>query len=201
LSGDFVSIATKCIAWRPVSRPKTNVCPSSAPSDLLAPNLQLVRRLVRRSFSEGVSPNPPIPQSPNPPIPQSPFPFLPSSFQSPPAFNISAFPHLPRTSQQQSREAKPFTRPLSTNRVRRSLLRDLPKSNHDWWKAKIEGNQPRDLRNESSLRKLGWHVVTIWECALKPQSDRAWLEIRNLASLIHHFALPNPIPSSHFSCG
>jgi hypothetical protein len=110
LSGDFVSIATKCIAWRPVSRPKTNVCPSSAPSDLLAPNLQLVRRLVRRSFSEGVSPNPPIPQSPNPPIPQSPFPFLPSSFQSPPAFNISAFPHLPRTSQQQSREAKPFTR-------------------------------------------------------------------------------------------
>jgi DNA mismatch endonuclease (patch repair protein) len=54
----------------------------------------------------------------------------------------------------------------------------LPESNHDWWKAKIEGNQARDIRHESSLRQLGWHVVTIWECALKRKADLPWLEKR-----------------------
>jgi DNA mismatch endonuclease, patch repair protein len=42
----------------------------------------------------------------------------------------------------------------------------LPKSRRDWWKQKIEGNRARDLRNETALRALGWHVVTIWECAV-----------------------------------
>jgi DNA mismatch endonuclease (patch repair protein) len=52
----------------------------------------------------------------------------------------------------------------------------LPKSRIDFWSAKIEGNQTRDLRNETALRHLGWHVVTIWECALKTTAARAWLK-------------------------
>ena len=51
----------------------------------------------------------------------------------------------------------------------------LPKSRCDWWLAKISGNKARDLRNETALRQLGWHVVTIWECALKNQSAQLWL--------------------------
>jgi DNA mismatch endonuclease (patch repair protein) len=51
----------------------------------------------------------------------------------------------------------------------------LPKTRRAWWKHKIEGNRARDLRNENGLRNQGWHVVTIWECALKKTSDRAWL--------------------------
>ena len=51
----------------------------------------------------------------------------------------------------------------------------LPKTRHAWWKQKIEGNQARDLRNETALLGLGWHVVTIWECALKTASAREWL--------------------------
>jgi len=51
----------------------------------------------------------------------------------------------------------------------------MPKSRKAWWRAKIHGNQARDLRNENELRKLGWHVVTIWECALKTESSRKWL--------------------------
>jgi DNA mismatch endonuclease (patch repair protein) len=43
----------------------------------------------------------------------------------------------------------------------------LPKSRRAFWKAKIHGNQARDLSNESALTSAGWHVVTIWECALK----------------------------------
>jgi DNA mismatch endonuclease (patch repair protein) len=54
----------------------------------------------------------------------------------------------------------------------------LPKSRRAWWKAKILGNQLRDTRNEQQLRELGWHVVTIWECALKNASARLWLEAR-----------------------
>lgn len=51
----------------------------------------------------------------------------------------------------------------------------LPKSRSDWWQAKIVGNQARDLRVETTLRQLGWHVVTIWECALRKKSAREWL--------------------------
>jgi len=54
----------------------------------------------------------------------------------------------------------------------------LPKSRADWWSAKIAGNQARDLRVESALRALGWHVVTIWACAVKTKAAREWLEGR-----------------------
>jgi len=54
----------------------------------------------------------------------------------------------------------------------------LPKSRSAWWKRKIEGNRARDLRNENDLRKLGWHVVTVWECALKTKRGAEWLEKR-----------------------
>lgn len=51
----------------------------------------------------------------------------------------------------------------------------MPKSRRAWWKQKIEGNQARDLRTENALRNQGWHVVTIWECALKTPAARIWL--------------------------
>lgn len=54
----------------------------------------------------------------------------------------------------------------------------LPGTRADWWLAKITGNRARDLRVESELQNLGWHVVTIWACALKNASARAWLEKR-----------------------
>ncbi|MEO7099741.1 MAG: very short patch repair endonuclease [Luteolibacter sp.] len=52
----------------------------------------------------------------------------------------------------------------------------IPHSRTEWWTAKIEGNRTRDLRNENALLILGWHVVTIWECALKTTAARQWLE-------------------------
>jgi DNA mismatch endonuclease (patch repair protein) len=54
----------------------------------------------------------------------------------------------------------------------------IPSSRPEWWRAKIEGNRARDLRNEEELRRLGWHVVTVWECALRTVSARTWLEKR-----------------------
>jgi DNA mismatch endonuclease (patch repair protein) len=40
----------------------------------------------------------------------------------------------------------------------------MPKSHRAFWKKKIEGNIARDAANEIKLRKLGWHVVTVWAC-------------------------------------
>jgi DNA mismatch endonuclease (patch repair protein) len=52
----------------------------------------------------------------------------------------------------------------------------IPKTRSEWWTQKIEGNRARDLRNENKLRTQGWHVVTIWECALDTAVARKRLE-------------------------
>lgn len=59
----------------------------------------------------------------------------------------------------------------------------LPKSRRAWWKRKITGNRARDHRCETALREQGWHVVTIWACALKTRGARAWL-MKRLPGLI-----------------
>lgn len=54
----------------------------------------------------------------------------------------------------------------------------LPGTRREWWTAKIEGNRARDARVEAELRATGWHVITIWACALKTVESRAWLKGR-----------------------
>lgn len=44
----------------------------------------------------------------------------------------------------------------------------IPHSNSDYWRKKVERNQLRDSKNKEKLLKLGWKVITIWECQLKP---------------------------------
>lgn len=46
-------------------------------------------------------------------------------------------------------------------------IRRTPKSNLDYWEAKLEGNVVRDRENWSALEKAGWKVLVIWECELK----------------------------------
>lgn len=48
----------------------------------------------------------------------------------------------------------------------------LPKSNVEFWKAKIERNVARDVRNEVALKALGWRVVRVWECEIKTVAQR-----------------------------
>lgn len=42
-----------------------------------------------------------------------------------------------------------------------------PKTNRKYWSAKIERNKQRDKRISNQLRRSGFTVVRIWECALK----------------------------------
>lgn len=43
----------------------------------------------------------------------------------------------------------------------------LPASNAQFWKTKIMRNSARDQANVRALRKLGWKVVVVWECATR----------------------------------
>ena len=42
----------------------------------------------------------------------------------------------------------------------------IPKSNVDFWKAKISRNRERDQINHQLLLDAGWQVIVIWECNL-----------------------------------
>jgi DNA mismatch endonuclease, patch repair protein len=52
-------------------------------------------------------------------------------------------------------------------------LARLPKTNTDWWAAKIKANQERDERTVFLLEKLGWTVWILYECELRTATDRA----------------------------
>ena len=45
----------------------------------------------------------------------------------------------------------------------------IPEANHDFWIAKISGNIERDKSNHAKLYELGWKVIEIWQCKLKPK--------------------------------
>lgn len=42
-----------------------------------------------------------------------------------------------------------------------------PKTRKAFWRWKITRNQENDVETYSSLRKQGWYILTVWECALK----------------------------------
>jgi DNA mismatch endonuclease (patch repair protein) len=44
----------------------------------------------------------------------------------------------------------------------------VPKTRTEWWLNKIKGTQKRDREAEIELNVLGWKVITLWECELKP---------------------------------
>jgi DNA mismatch endonuclease (patch repair protein) len=52
----------------------------------------------------------------------------------------------------------------------------IPKTRTNWWLEKINGTIERDKMNMSELEVLGWTVITIWECELKPGKRARVLE-------------------------
>lgn len=44
----------------------------------------------------------------------------------------------------------------------------IPHSNSEYWQKKIGRNKQRDERDKAELKKMGWRVMTVWECQLKP---------------------------------
>jgi DNA mismatch endonuclease (patch repair protein) len=40
-----------------------------------------------------------------------------------------------------------------------------PKTNVTFWKKKFQANVARDRKVRAELKRLGWRVVVVWECA------------------------------------
>lgn len=52
-----------------------------------------------------------------------------------------------------------------------------PATRRAFWLEKFEHNVERDRRTAAALRRLGWSVITVWECQLRrPEKVRARLE-------------------------
>jgi DNA mismatch endonuclease (patch repair protein) len=59
-------------------------------------------------------------------------------------------------------------------------LSSEPATRRRFWQAKFDANVARDARNARALRRLGWRVLTVWECALRTHAGRE----RAIAALV-----------------
>jgi DNA mismatch endonuclease, patch repair protein len=65
----------------------------------------------------------------------------------------------------------------------------IPKTKTSWWIEKISRNQQVDERNFNTLIDLGWRVIVIFECELKPKA-----RLKTFEKIINLLAIGN---SSH----
>ena len=50
----------------------------------------------------------------------------------------------------------------------RCRLASVPRTRPEYWAAKFAANRRRDRRVKAALIRLGWRVIVIWECAIRP---------------------------------
>lgn len=43
----------------------------------------------------------------------------------------------------------------------------LPKTNSEFWKEKLISNVERDVKSVTSIKKVGFDVIIVWECEIK----------------------------------
>jgi DNA mismatch endonuclease (patch repair protein) len=56
----------------------------------------------------------------------------------------------------------------------------VPKTRTEWWVNKINRNIANYTKATRALRKMGWRIITIWECDLKVNKiDRTFKKIAN----------------------
>ncbi len=58
----------------------------------------------------------------------------------------------------------------------------VPKTRTEWWLSKINGNKVNDQKAFEGLKALGWKVLEVWECELKPACFEN--SLNNLLTLI-----------------
>jgi DNA mismatch endonuclease (patch repair protein) len=55
----------------------------------------------------------------------------------------------------------------------------IPKTRRKWWLDKINRNKQLDTENSRKLKILGWKILTVFECKLRP---------RNVDKTLNHLA-------------
>ena len=63
----------------------------------------------------------------------------------------------------------------------------IPKTNREFWVAKIRRNKERDKEEQKQLAAMGWHCITVWECELTPKKREETLE--SIAFTLNHIWL------------
>ena len=63
----------------------------------------------------------------------------------------------------------------------------IPKTNRDFWVAKIYRNKERDKEEQRKLAEMGWHCITVWECELRPSKREETLD--SIAFTLNHIWL------------
>jgi DNA mismatch endonuclease, patch repair protein len=51
----------------------------------------------------------------------------------------------------------------------------MPATNRSYWLPKLAANKRRDASVKRKLERLGWRVITLWECKVKTIEHRAML--------------------------
>ena len=51
----------------------------------------------------------------------------------------------------------------------------IPQTRKKWWTDKISRNKQLDAKHNRQLRKLGWKIITVFECRLKPKCSERTL--------------------------
>ena len=59
-----------------------------------------------------------------------------------------------------------------------------PKTNTEFWIRKFEINCKNDRKHLRDLRKMGFHVITIWECQLNKSFDK---ELNRVIKLLNSY--------------
>lgn len=59
-----------------------------------------------------------------------------------------------------------------------------PTSQVTFWKKKLTKNKENDRKNNEALKKLGWRILTIWECSYRSPGKKDWSKIDSLVPKI-----------------
>ena len=71
--------------------------------------------------------------------------------------------------------------------IKNSECCKIPKTNREFWVAKIRRNQERDKEEQRRLAEMGWHCITVWECQLKTKKREETLD--SIAFTLNHIWL------------
>ena len=75
----------------------------------------------------------------------------------------------------------------SLENIENSECCKIPKTNREFWMAKIRRNKERDKEEQKKLAAMGWHCITVWECELTPKKREETLD--SIAFTLNHIWL------------
>lgn len=64
------------------------------------------------------------------------------------------------------------------------VLFKLPSTRRAFWKNKLKRNSQKDTENNKELKKMGWRIMTVWECSFRGAGKKREEQIDIIANKI-----------------